>query len=408
VWVATCGWVWLETPATSGRYKTASTTAASTTSRSTQRSNVVAGSVASLYRSTDSGTKFGVISDAGLVINSVVLHPKRPDRIVLGIEGDGVYVSEDRGTTFTRSSEGLFNLRITTIAPDPFERNRVYAAVVFGGAASGIYRSNDAGKSWERASKTPLPEVLSLTIASEADAEVKFLAGTEKGFFWSNDGEQWTQAEPSGFPIRVDKIVRFNRLRSFAATAEGVFTTKDGGRNWYRLGGATNRAVDIAIGAFSGKKALYALTAAGLEVFDGGTWFTVADAPSKGRSMAIRTLQSSNGGMDHVFIAGASGVKAGTSTRAQWRRGAPTPVRLGAAAAWQQRVLLSRHASSASARRRPTETEWSGSRCRCAERRSSSSPTLQPRPLPRHARRGVWVFREDEALRRAGRRIARK
>ena len=32
-------------------------------------------------------------------------------------------------------------------------------------------------------------EVLSLTIASEADSEVKFIAGTEKGFFWSADGE---------------------------------------------------------------------------------------------------------------------------------------------------------------------------------------------------------------------------
>lgn len=320
VWVATCGWVYnsKNTGDLWTRFKDGfDNRRIHDVKIDPNDPNVIyAGSVAGLYRSTDGGKKFGVISDAGLVINSIVLHPKRPDRIILGIEGDGVYLSEDRGQTFSRSSEGLHNVRITTMAPDPFERDRVYAAVAFGGAASGIYRSNDAGKTWERASKTALPEVLSLAIASEADAEVKFLAGTEKGFFWSNDGEQWTQAEPSGFPIRVGKIVRFNRVRSFAATAEGVFTTKDGGMNWYRLGGATNRAVDISIGTLSGKKALYALTAAGVEVFDGAAWSIVADAPTKGHSIAIRTID----GVDHVFIAGLQGVKAGTVGAArQWR-----------------------------------------------------------------------------------------
>jgi photosystem II stability/assembly factor-like uncharacterized protein len=273
------------------------------------KNTVYAGSVAGLYRSDDTGKTWYTVSDEALVINSIVLHPQRPNRIILGVEGDGVYVSHDRGKSFARTSEGLFNLRIATFAADPFKRDRVYAAVVFGGQASGIYRSNDAGRTWERASKTPLPEVLSLTIAAESDADVKFIAGTEKGFFWSNDGEQWTQAEPSSFPIRVDKVVRFNKARSFAATAEGVFTTRDGGKNWYRLAGAKSRAIDLAIGTLGEKKAkaLYALTAAGLEVFDGEKWSAIGDAPAKGRSIAIRTI----GGVDHVFIAGSQGVRAG-------------------------------------------------------------------------------------------------
>ena len=161
--------------------------------------------------------------------------------------------------------------------------------------------------------------MLTLAIASESDADVKFIAGTEKGFFWSNDGEEWTQAEPSSFPIRVDKVVRFNRTRSFAATAEGVFTTRDGGKNWYRLAGAKNRAVDLAIGTLGNNKALYALTVAGLEVFDGEKWSVIADAPVKGRSLAIRTV----GGVDHVFIAGAQGVRAGTiDGERRWRTAA--------------------------------------------------------------------------------------
>ena len=275
-----------------------------------QRDILYAGSVAGLYRSEDRGKNWYTVSDEGLVINSIVLHPQRPDRIILGIEGDGVYVSNDRAKTFTRTSDGLHNLRITAIVADPLEKERVYASVAFGGAASGIYRSDDAGKTWERASVTKLPEVLSLTIASEPDAEVRFVAGTEQGFFWSNDAREWTQAPPMSFPIRVDKVTRFNRTRSFAATAEGVFTTRDGGKGWYRLAGADDRAVDIAVGDLAGRKALYALTANGLTVFDGERWHTIDGAPAKGRTLGLRTVGSDQ----YVFIAGMQGIKAGRVT----------------------------------------------------------------------------------------------
>jgi photosystem II stability/assembly factor-like uncharacterized protein len=312
VWVATCGWVYNSKNKGDNwtRYRDGFNNRRihDVEVDPCDPDTVYAGSVAGLYRTEDNGKSWYVVSDESLVINSVVLHPARPKRIILGIEGDGVYVSNDRGTTFERSSDGLRNLRITTIAPDPFEKNRVFAAVAFGGAASGIYRSNDAGSTWEKSSSVALPEVLSLVIASEADADVKFLAGTEKGFYWSKDGSEWTQSEPSGFPIRVQKIVRFNRTRAFAATSEGVLTTRDGGRNWYRLAESKNRAVDLAIGSMEGRKALYALTTGGLEVFDGERWHIVNGAPPKGRTLAVRSVD----GAEIVFAAGAEGVKAGT------------------------------------------------------------------------------------------------
>ena len=311
IWVSTCGWV----------YNTANRGDKWTRFRDgfnnrrihdieldpCDPDTLYAGSVAGLYRSDDRGKTWYAVSDENLVVNSIALHPQRPNRIILGIEGDGIYVSNDRGKTFTRSSNGLYNVNVTSIAGDPSVKDRVYASVVFGGEASGIYRSNDGGATWETASSTKLPEVLTLSIAAEGEADPRFIAGTQNGFFFSNDGSEWTQAAPVNAVLRVDKIVRYNKTRVFAATSEGVFTSRDGARSWYRLANAGNRTVDITLGTLADRRVLFALTDGGLTVFDGEKWTAVGDAPTRGNTLAIRD----GGGIEVVFIAGAQGVKAG-------------------------------------------------------------------------------------------------
>ncbi|MEO8383567.1 MAG: hypothetical protein ABI779_28170 [Acidobacteriota bacterium] len=396
VWVATCGWVYnsKNTGDLWTRYKDGfdNRRIHDVKIDPCNPDVVYAGSVAGLYRSDDGGKTWYTVSDEGLVVSAVVLHAQRPGRIILGVEGDGVYVSDDRGKTFERRSSGLFNVRVTTLVPDPFVRDRVYAAVVFGGASSGIYRSNDAGKNWERASKGQLPEVLTLAVASEANADVKFLAGTEKGFFFSNDGEEWTQAEPASFPIRVDKIVRFNRTRSFAATAEGVFTTRDGGRNWYRLAGASNRAIDITMGTLAGKKALYALTGSGVEVFDGEKWSNIAGAPDRGRTIAIRSI----GGVDTVFIAGTHGVKAGTvsETRA-WTATEAPDAEFAAVHGGNPMLFVTSRQHREVLVGQPAESQWSEL---TLPTRNTDVTTITPDPFTRDRYylgtlgEGVWVY----------------
>ncbi|HEX3579172.1 MAG TPA: hypothetical protein VHY33_11475, partial [Thermoanaerobaculia bacterium] len=309
VWVSTCGWVY----ATPNRGENWTRYRDGFNNRRIHDieldpcdpDTIFAGSVAGLYRSHDGGKSWYTISDESLVVNTIALHPQRPGRVILGVEGDGVYISNDNAKTFTRTCDGLRNLTITSIAADAAQPKNVYAAVAFGGSSSGIYRSADAGATWKKLPTNDLPQILSLVITE--DAEVKFVAGTEKGFFWSADGETWSQAPPASYPIRVDKVLRFNKVRYFAATAEGVFTSRDSGKSWYRLAGAENRSVDIAVGNLGDKRALFALTNAGLRAFDGTQWLAVDGAPSKGRTLAVR----GSGHEQLVFIAGSSGVKAG-------------------------------------------------------------------------------------------------
>jgi photosystem II stability/assembly factor-like uncharacterized protein len=309
MWVATCGWVYNSKNAGDNwtRYRDGfdNRRIHDVEIDPCDRDSLYAGSVAGLYRSNDNGKTWYVVSDEALVVNTIALTPQRPNRIILGVEGDGVYVSDDKAKTFTRSCDGLRNLTVTSVAADPEKARRVYASVVFGGVSSGVYQSDDAGASWKKLSATKLPEALSLAVTD--DPQVKFVLGTEKGFFWSADGRDWSEGAPSNAPIRVDKVLRFNRLRFFAATSEGVFTSRDSGRNWYRLAGSDNRTVEIAVGAIGSRKVLFALTASGLMLFDGERWSSVADAPAKGRTLAVRDVN----GSQFVFVAGMQGVRAG-------------------------------------------------------------------------------------------------
>jgi len=359
IWVSTCGWVyntadrgdnWL-------RYRNGfdNRRIHDIEIDPCDRDSLYAGSVAGLYRTDDHGKSWYLVSDEQLVVNSIALSSQRPNRIVLGVEGDGIYISEDRAKTFVRASDGLRNVRVTTVVADPTIRDRAYAAVAFGGAASGIYVSNDAGKSWSKLSTTKLPEVLSLVISEETDAEGRFIAGTDKGFFWSNDGKDWTQSAPSNFPIRVEKIVRFNRTRSFAATHEGVFTTRDAGKSWYRLAGEDLRTVDLAVGHLGDRRALYALTSSGLAVFDGERWTHIGGAPTRGRTLALRSVA----GTQVIFIAGAQGVKAGRlDEEKRWTEVEAPDAQYASVYAGNDRLFLASRQQHQLLVGDPTQSDW--------------------------------------------------
>ncbi|HVT03841.1 MAG TPA: YCF48-related protein [Thermoanaerobaculia bacterium] len=309
VWVSTCGWVYRSTDrgTTWTRFRDGfnNRRVHDIDLDPTNHSIVYAGSVAGLYRSENEGKSFHLVTDESMVINAIGLTLARPDRIILGTEGDGVYVSDDRGKSFRRSSDGLYNVRVATIAPDPEKEGHLYAAVIFGNAASGIYQSEDNGQSWSRLSKTKLPEILTLNV--QKNTESRFLAGTERGFFWSADGIDWTPAEPSTTPIRVERIVPYNPIRLFGATSDGVYTSKDSGKSWYRLGDLKQKTLDLTVGLMGDSKVLYALTATGVMVFDGELWFVVDDSPVKGRTIAVEN----RGDVETVVVAGINGAKAG-------------------------------------------------------------------------------------------------
>jgi photosystem II stability/assembly factor-like uncharacterized protein len=308
----------------------------------TDPKRVFAGSVAGLYVTADSGKSWARITDDTKVVNAIGIAAARPARIILATEGDGIYVSTDQGASFHRSSEGMRNVRATSVVADPVVAGRLYAAVVNGNAASGVYESTDAGESWSRINESPIPEIL--TLAVQTGSEARFVAGTDKGFFYSEDGKSWLPAKSPLLPVRVEKIVRYSEARMFAATTEGVYTSKDGGRGWYRLKDSYARVLDITVGTWKGGPALYALSDSGFARFDGAGW-----QPVEGTPAGARSVFAGSGKEAGVLIFGTSaGARAGIVDETRWTplEGSQPLAQRVARAGELDRAILSTHESS--------------------------------------------------------------
>jgi hypothetical protein len=112
-------------------------------------------------RSTNFGATWIVLARptfAGRRIDSIVPTQLSGGNVVLAatlFDGGGVYRSTDNGVTFTRMSgngtSGLPGAGVSKLVADPSNPNRFYAGVqasLGGGAAAGVYRSDDGGVIW--------------------------------------------------------------------------------------------------------------------------------------------------------------------------------------------------------------------------------------------------------------------
>jgi hypothetical protein len=125
-----------------------------------------------VYKSMDAGKTW---KHQGLQqthhIGRIVVHPTNPDLVYVAARGDlwgpnperGVFMSTDGGATWNKTLYIDDDTGVSDIAIDPHSPNVLYAAAymrrrtVFGynggGPKSGLYRSLDGGRTWEKLTK---------------------------------------------------------------------------------------------------------------------------------------------------------------------------------------------------------------------------------------------------------------
>lgn len=212
MWASTCGWVYYSPDAGARwqRFEQGMKTRRVPSFAVLPSGRLLAGTTSGLFRSDNQGASWQLATSDQLAVHAIGLHPARSGRVLLGTEGSGIWVSNDGGLTFERSSEAMTNVRVAALVSTGRE---VVAAVNHAGPASGIYSSINGGKSFQL-QRAGLPTVLELAVA-----EGRVFAATEQGLWLRTEDYEWRPvAELAG--IRIEQIEAEGR-RVLARTAAG-------------------------------------------------------------------------------------------------------------------------------------------------------------------------------------------
>ena len=156
---------------------------------------VFAGTTEGFWRSDKGGDadSWMVTTSRQLEINSIAVHPSRPDMVYIGTNNYGVMVSSDGGKSFTPMNAGYSGRFANAILADRETPNRIYASTINTATGGGFFFvSNDNGESWRPSMRSMPSRLITYSILQDlSDANIIYL-GTNLGVYRSIDrGTTW-------------------------------------------------------------------------------------------------------------------------------------------------------------------------------------------------------------------------
>lgn len=201
------------------------------TGESNPRNDVESGD--GIWHSTDGGKtwKHAGLDDAGQ-ISSIAIDPRDPSVVVVGVLGPvfrdgrvrGVYRTRDAGAHWTRTLFGGASSGASDVVRVPGRPQTLFAGLyqfrrqpwmlTSGGAAGGLYRSDDGGQSWRTVSGRGFPPGLTgrIGIAAASGGRVYAIVQSKHGDLWRSDdgGTSW-KAMPHS-PYVGERPFYFSRI----------------------------------------------------------------------------------------------------------------------------------------------------------------------------------------------------
>jgi photosystem II stability/assembly factor-like uncharacterized protein len=302
--------------------------------------------------------------------------PAQPSVFYIGAVNGGVWKTADAGRTWQPIFDGQPTQSIGAIAVAPSDPNIVYVGSGEGllrpdlSVGNGIYRSRDAGRTWSHLGLTAGQQIADLAVDPHNPSRLfaavmghPYGPSTERGIYRSLDaGVTWQRvlykdADTGGSTVAIDpahpevvyaglwqaRLGPWEDKNEFNGTGGGLFKSSDGGDTWQRItaGLPANLAqVNIAI-APSAPQRVYASiatsdpgnysSAAGLGIFrsddSGESWTRITTDPRPalrigGGDLAVVRVDPSNA--DVVYSASIVTMKS-TDGGKSWKplRGAP-------------------------------------------------------------------------------------
>ena len=198
----------------------------------TNNRRVYAGGDNAVYRSVDGGLTWeqGNIGLPSFLVYSMALDPQNPNVVYVGTDGSGVYRGDATFSHWTFAGAGLPAASpVLALVADP-----AAAGVLYAGTAVGLFRTTNAGISWQPVGDLPVGQPAS-TVALAGRGSRTLYAGTARGLYRSLDGgAHWTpvQGEVGTAPISALALDPRNPRGVYAASRGALWRSTDGGTAW--------------------------------------------------------------------------------------------------------------------------------------------------------------------------------
>lgn len=253
---------------------------------------VYAGTTEGLWKTADAGATWKRTTSDHVIINDVLIDPRRPSRVLLATDRSGVLASDDGGVTFTASNRGFTHRQVASLLVDPNNPNQLYVGLLNDKEFGGVFSSRDGGQSWTQMIRGLEGRDVFVLRRS---GDNTLVAGTDRGVFQlAANTNKWTPTnrivEIKAVPVpgkknaRVSKTVlselntRVSALEIagqtwFAASSTGLLMSTDAGLTWRKEDLPTVKYVTSL--AVAGKMVVAAgRNAIAVSVNGGESWLT--------------------------------------------------------------------------------------------------------------------------------------
>lgn len=178
----------------------------------------------------------------------LVVDPQQPQRLYCGTFDAGLWRSDDAGITWQHASTGLTHPAVMALATSAAERGSSDAPVYAGTEPSALFRSDDAGSTWhDLRGMSDLPSASTWSFPPRPhthhvraigldphDPRLIFVGIEAGALVRSRDGGQtWDDRVPGG-PLDTHTLLLHPRVpgRLYVAAGDGYFESDDHGATW--------------------------------------------------------------------------------------------------------------------------------------------------------------------------------
>ncbi|MCF8233676.1 MAG: PKD domain-containing protein [Bacteroidales bacterium] len=167
-------------------------------------------------------------------INDVAFHPTDADILYIGAPSGGLWKTTDGGDTWSSTTDILPTLGVSAIIVDYNDPDNIYMGTGDRDAGDapglGVYRSTDAGATWEEWSNGMGEKTVGRMIQHPTNPQI-MLAATSGGIYKTTDaGATWVQKKPGSFKEIVFKSD--DPAVIYAASGGDFYKSTDTGETW--------------------------------------------------------------------------------------------------------------------------------------------------------------------------------